>query len=99
MFVALSLTLRLTCAQGTFTEIPTATPSSTSTPTPVPITFGSGLVIVEVVANPISDADSEKLLQNNFLDRDEEIVIFNTGTGLKYLDEWTTQIPQASDRS
>ncbi|MBG99984.1 MAG: threonine synthase [Solibacterales bacterium] len=41
----------------------------------------------------------EKLLQNNFLDRDEEIVIFNTGTGLKYLDEWTTQIPQASDRS
>lgn len=33
----------------------------------------------------------EKLLRDNFLHGDDEIVIFNTGTGLKYLDEWATQ--------
>ena len=35
----------------------------------------------------------EQLLQNGFLDKDDEIVIYNTGTGLKYLDNWATQFP------
>ena len=35
----------------------------------------------------------EKLLQDGFLQRDDEIVIYNTGTGLKYLDNWATQFP------
>jgi threonine synthase len=33
----------------------------------------------------------EKLLQNGFLKPDEEIVIYNTGTGLKYLETWSTR--------
>ena len=32
-----------------------------------------------------------RLLENGFLKKDEEIVIYNTGTGLKYLDNWGTQ--------
>ncbi len=34
-----------------------------------------------------------QLLQESFLDKDDEIVIYNTGTGLKYLDNWATQFP------
>ena len=34
-----------------------------------------------------------QLLENGFLKKDEEIVIYNTGTGLKYLDNWGAQIP------
>ena len=33
----------------------------------------------------------EKLLQNGFLKRDETIVIYNTGSGLKYLDNYATR--------
>ena len=33
----------------------------------------------------------QQLLASGFLDKDEEIVIYNTGTGLKYLDNWATQ--------
>ena len=35
----------------------------------------------------------QQLLENGFLKKDEEIVIYNTGTGLKYLDNWGAQIP------
>ena len=35
----------------------------------------------------------EKLLRDGFLKKDDEIVIYNTGTGLKYLDNWATQFP------
>ena len=35
----------------------------------------------------------EQLLQDGFLDKDDEIVIYNTGTGLKYVDNWATQFP------
>ena len=35
----------------------------------------------------------ETLLRNGFLRDDDEIVIYNTGTGLKYLDNWGTQFP------
>jgi len=33
----------------------------------------------------------QQLLENGFLKKDDEIVIYNTGTGLKYLDNWATQ--------
>jgi threonine synthase len=33
----------------------------------------------------------QQLLENGFLKQDDEIVIYNTGTGLKYLDNWATQ--------
>ena len=39
----------------------------------------------------------EQLLQNGFLDKDDEIVIYNTGTGLKYLDNWATQFPARAE--
>ena len=35
----------------------------------------------------------QQLLDNGFLKKDEEIVIYNTGTGLKYLDNWGGQFP------
>ncbi len=35
----------------------------------------------------------QRLLQSNFLRRDEQIVIYNTGTGLKYLENWSTRFP------
>ena len=35
----------------------------------------------------------EQLLRDGFLDKDDEIVVYNTGTGLKYLDNWATQFP------
>ena len=38
-------------------------------------------------------AGLQQLLENGFLKKDEEIVIYNTGTGLKYLDNWGAQIP------
>ena len=43
----------------------------------------------------------QQLLENGFLRKDEEIVIYNTGTGLKYLDNWGTQFrpePTAEER-
>ncbi len=43
----------------------------------------------------------EKLLQRAFLKPDDEIVLFNTGTGLKYLDTWATQFtrePRSEER-
>ncbi len=43
----------------------------------------------------------EKLLRQAFLKPDDEIVLFNTGTGLKYLETWSTQFapePRAEER-
>ena len=37
----------------------------------------------------------EKLLQSGFLKPEEEIVIYNTGTGLKYLENWSTRFRPA----
>jgi threonine synthase len=37
----------------------------------------------------------EKLLQSGFLKSEEEIVIYNTGTGLKYLENWSTRFRPA----
>ena len=34
----------------------------------------------------------EKLLQSKFLNAEDEIVIYNTGTGLKYLENWSTRL-------
>jgi threonine synthase len=38
----------------------------------------------------------EKLLQSGFLKPDEEIVIYNTGAGLKYLEAYSTRFPRTS---
>jgi len=38
----------------------------------------------------------EKLLAGGFLKRDEEIVIYNTGSGLKYLEAYSTRFPRAA---
>ena len=42
----------------------------------------------------------EKLLVSGFLKRDERIVIYNTGSGLKYLEAYSTRFPRmpACDR-
>ena len=36
----------------------------------------------------------EKLLASGFLKRDEKIVIYNTGAGLKYLEAYSTRFPR-----
>jgi threonine synthase len=38
----------------------------------------------------------EKLLSNGFLSPDDRIVIYNTGTGLKYLEAFSTRFPRTS---
>jgi threonine synthase len=38
----------------------------------------------------------EKLLSNGFLKPEERIVIYNTGTGLKYLEAFSTRFPRTS---
>jgi threonine synthase len=38
----------------------------------------------------------DKLLQSGFLKPDEEIVIYNTGAGLKYLEAYSTRFPRTS---
>jgi threonine synthase len=38
----------------------------------------------------------EKLLASGFLTRDERIVIYNTGTGLKYLEAYATRFPRTA---
>ncbi len=41
----------------------------------------------------------ERLVREGFLRPDEEIVIYNTGTGLKYLDAWGTRFePRSTER-
>ena len=35
----------------------------------------------------------EMLLGNGFLAADDEIVVYNTGTGYKYLENWSTRFP------
>ena len=35
----------------------------------------------------------ETLLGNGFLKSDDEVVIYNTGTGYKYLENWSTRFP------
>jgi threonine synthase len=39
-------------------------------------------------------AGLKKLLANGFLKRDQQIVLYNTGTGLKYLEAFSTRFPQ-----
>ena len=36
----------------------------------------------------------DQLLKNNFLKKSDEIVIYNTGTGYKYLENWSTLYPR-----
>ena len=36
----------------------------------------------------------EKLLASGFLKKDERIVIYNTGAGLKYLEAYSTRFPR-----
>jgi threonine synthase len=38
----------------------------------------------------------EKLLANGFLHKDEQIVIYNTGNGLKYLEAYSTRFPRTA---
>jgi threonine synthase len=38
----------------------------------------------------------EKLLANGFLKKDERIVIYNTGNGLKYLEAYSTRFPRSA---
>ena len=38
----------------------------------------------------------EKLLASGFLKRSERIVIYNTGSGLKYLEAYSTRFPRSS---
>ena len=38
----------------------------------------------------------EKLLQSGFLKPDEKIVLYNTGSGLKYLEAYSTRFPRTS---
>jgi threonine synthase len=38
----------------------------------------------------------EKLLENGTLKREEKIVIYNTGTGLKYLEAYSTRFPRVA---
>lgn len=38
----------------------------------------------------------EKLLNSGFLKRDEKIVVYNTGSGLKYLEAYSTRFPRLS---
>jgi threonine synthase len=37
---------------------------------------------------------AEKLLRNGFLKQDDQIVIYNTGSGLKYLEAYSTRFPR-----
>jgi threonine synthase len=39
---------------------------------------------------------AEKLLRNGFLKRDDKIVIYNTGSGLKYLETYSTRFPRTA---
>jgi threonine synthase len=41
-------------------------------------------------------AGLKKLLANGFLKPDERIVLYNTGTGLKYLEAFSTRFPQSN---
>jgi threonine synthase len=38
----------------------------------------------------------EKLLSDGFLKRDDQIVIYNTGSGLKYLEAYSTRFPRTA---
>jgi threonine synthase len=38
----------------------------------------------------------EKLLASGFLKREEKIVIYNTGAGLKYLEAYSTRFPRTA---
>jgi threonine synthase len=37
---------------------------------------------------------AEKLLRDGFLKSDDQIVIYNTGSGLKYLEAYSTRFPR-----
>src|SRR6204780_1471782 len=39
-------------------------------------------------------AAAERLLRDGFLNRDDKIVIYNTGSGLKYLEAYSTRFPR-----
>jgi threonine synthase len=42
-------------------------------------------------------AAAERLLRDGFLKRDDKIVIYNTGSGLKYLEAYSTRFPRTPD--
>jgi threonine synthase len=39
---------------------------------------------------------AERLIKDGFLKRDDQIVIYNTGSGLKYLEAYSTRFPRAA---
>jgi len=39
---------------------------------------------------------AERLLREGFLKRDDKIVIYNTGSGLKYLEAYSTRFPRTA---
>ncbi len=39
-------------------------------------------------------AAAERLIREGFLKRDDKIVIYNTGSGLKYLEAYSTRFPR-----
>ena len=43
-------------------------------------------------------AAAERLLRDGFLKRDDKIVIYNTGSGLKYLEAYSTRFPRGRRR-
>ena len=41
-------------------------------------------------------AAAERLLREGFLKQDDKIVIYNTGSGLKYLEAYSTRFPRTA---
>ena len=39
---------------------------------------------------------AERLLREGFLKRDDKIVIYNTGSGMKYLEAYSTRFPRVA---
>ena len=44
----------------------------------------------------LGSGDVAKTLASGFLKREEKIVIYNTGSGLKYLEAYSTRFPRES---
>ena len=42
-------------------------------------------------------AAAKKLLSSGFLKKEDRVVLFNTGTGLKYLEAYSTRFPRVAE--
>ncbi len=53
-------------------------------------------LLATILGNANAQNDNTQLVIEGFIHKDEIVVLFNTGSGLKYLDIWDQAVPEST---